>query len=184
MKYIYIYAIAVILWVSLPVLIYILSYCKRDQGNDERDDTDTSEKNVSNIVRFEVISCGTIIKTIKQSSRCLSQNHQMTQQNDVESAISEACDGHEMQSMKRTHHAVKHQDSGISIETSDSGNAIQCHICLDDFIVGDEVRTSKNSDCRHLFHNDCIMLWLKSKDHCPVCRQDFLFVCPSKMEDE
>ena len=62
MKYIYIYAIAVILWVSLPVLIYILSYCKRDQGNDEREDNNASEKDVSNIDRLEVISCGTIIK--------------------------------------------------------------------------------------------------------------------------
>jgi hypothetical protein len=66
MNYIYIYAIAVLLWVLLPVFLYILSNCRRNHGNEERrTSNEDSEKNDTNIDRFEVISCGTIIKVRK-----------------------------------------------------------------------------------------------------------------------
>lgn len=189
MNYIYIYAIAVLLWVFLPVFLYILSNCRRNHGNDEeRASNEDSEKNGTNIDRFEAISCGTIIKTIKKSSRRLSQQHQIPHK-DIESSIPEeqSIYNHEKdnsQSVKGKHLSIKHQDSGISIKTCDSGNTFHCHICLDDFVVGDEVRASRNSQCRHLFHNDCIMLWLANQDCCPVCRQDFLSSCIPEMEDE
>jgi hypothetical protein len=104
---------------------------------------------------------------------------------DIESALSE--DHHNINSAKSKptkgkNPIVKHQDSGISIKTCDSGNAFHCQICLDDFAVGDEVRASRNSQCRHLFHSDCIVLWLANQDLCPVCRQDFLSCCQSEIE--
>lgn len=104
---------------------------------------------------------------------------------DIESALSE--DHHNINSAKSKptkgkNPIVKHQDSGISIKTCDSGNAFHCQICLDDFAVGDEVRASRNIQCRHLFHSDCIVLWLANQDLCPVCRQDFLSCCQSEIE--
>lgn len=37
---------------------------------------------------------------------------------------------------------------------------IQCSICLEDFVVGSEVRTLP---CTHFFHLSCIDTWLKGK---------------------
>ncbi|KAL8130072.1 hypothetical protein V2J09_019227 [Rumex salicifolius] len=43
----------------------------------------------------------------------------------------------------------------------------RCAICLDDFEIGTEVMVTP---CNHMFHEDCILPWLKSKGQCPVCR--------------
>lgn len=45
-----------------------------------------------------------------------------------------------------------------------------CAICLSDYEVEEEI---VECPCRHVFHNECITSWLKDKENCPVCRQDF-----------
>ncbi|GAA6004925.1 hypothetical protein JCM11491_002279 [Sporobolomyces phaffii] len=42
-----------------------------------------------------------------------------------------------------------------------------CTICQDDFAVSE---TLASLPCRHLFHPDCIVPWLKTSGTCPVCR--------------
>jgi len=45
-----------------------------------------------------------------------------------------------------------------------------CHICLDDFELGDDLRTLP---CGHFFHMRCVDVWLMEKSSCcPVCRSD------------
>ncbi|XP_073390343.1 E3 ubiquitin-protein ligase SIS3 isoform X5 [Physcomitrium patens] len=46
-------------------------------------------------------------------------------------------------------------------------NWTQCPICLDDFDVGNEVRTLP---CTHTFHVACIDAWLRLNVKCPHCR--------------
>ncbi|OVA04057.1 zinc finger protein [Macleaya cordata] len=46
-----------------------------------------------------------------------------------------------------------------------------CAICLEDFVTKQEVLVTP---CNHMFHNDCIVPWVKNQGLCPVCR--FLFV--------
>ncbi|EGF82156.1 hypothetical protein BATDEDRAFT_86907 [Batrachochytrium dendrobatidis JAM81] len=47
-----------------------------------------------------------------------------------------------------------------------------CAICLDDFVVGNQVR---ELPCRHLFHDMCIDPWLlKHNRLCPICKRDVL----------
>lgn len=45
-----------------------------------------------------------------------------------------------------------------------------CPICLNTFQVGDTV--SKARTCGHMYHEECLAIWLSKKTSCPYCRQD------------
>jgi hypothetical protein len=49
-----------------------------------------------------------------------------------------------------------------------------CPICLAEFEGEDEICKSKNEECQHLFHLDCMVEWLMKHDECPLCRCDYL----------
>nr|CAB3446308.1 unnamed protein product [Digitaria exilis] len=64
-----------------------------------------------------------------------------------------------------------------NIESGPSGvdaDAIveQCSVCLEDFEAGEMVR--RLPACGHLFHVECIDMWLDSHRTCPVCRCNLL----------
>lgn len=43
----------------------------------------------------------------------------------------------------------------------------ECTICIDDMNVGDEAVVLP---CRHWFHEECVILWLREHNTCPICR--------------
>lgn len=79
----------------------------------------------------------------------------------------------EQKSSSGQHH---HQceNSGVSNDSDDD----VCHICLDTFEVGDMVMWSrqKHGDCKHVFHEGCLLPWLleKRENECPSCRSCFI----------
>ncbi|XP_062021092.1 uncharacterized protein LOC133737574 [Rosa rugosa] len=54
------------------------------------------------------------------------------------------------------------QDSGIG-----RNEGKRCTICLEDFEPKEEVMLTP---CNHMFHEECIVPWVKSNGRCPVCR--------------
>ena len=57
-------------------------------------------------------------------------------------------------------------------ETTDAVEAdlTICAICLEAFAIGQPVANSRNDDCSHTFHIDCISEWLMKHNECPCCR--------------
>lgn len=54
----------------------------------------------------------------------------------------------------------------VKIESAD---AKQCPVCLKQFETGDKASLMP---CRHMFHQECILPWLKKTNSCPLCRYE------------
>lgn len=52
---------------------------------------------------------------------------------------------------------------------------IGCSICLMDYEVGEDVCWSRNPECIHAFHKECIVDWLMRNPQCPCCRRDYIY---------
>ena len=80
--------------------------------------------------------------------------------------------------------------TSTSLSSSRGGKEIRsitlsssCTICLSEYELGDEVVRSLNDHCSHVFHLDCILMWLslphmsqRGGRSCPCCRQPFAIV--------
>ncbi|KAL6888996.1 hypothetical protein ACP4OV_010022 [Aristida adscensionis] len=52
------------------------------------------------------------------------------------------------------------------------GAAVDCAVCLGEVDDGETVR--RLPACRHVFHRECIDMWLRAHATCPVCRSGVL----------
>ncbi|EYU25976.1 hypothetical protein MIMGU_mgv1a024693mg [Erythranthe guttata] len=70
----------------------------------------------------------------------------------------------------------KFKKKAASIINNNNNNAaiiktncdIDCAVCLNEFQEDEKLRIIPN--CRHLFHIDCIDVWLQNNANCPLCR--------------
>ena len=57
----------------------------------------------------------------------------------------------------------------ITKENINKFKDMTCNICLEGFTQGNILRVL---ECKHEFHEKCIVTWLKTKNTCPVCRHE------------
>ncbi|XP_057796185.1 E3 ubiquitin-protein ligase ATL4-like isoform X2 [Salvia miltiorrhiza] len=60
-------------------------------------------------------------------------------------------------------------------KSSNDEEGKRCAVCLEDFETKQFVTITP---CNHMFHEECIVPWVKSQGKCPVCR--FLIVQPER----
>merc|ERR1712226_718190 len=54
------------------------------------------------------------------------------------------------------------------LEEMESEDCLRCPICVEDFKVNDEVLELPS--CKHSYHPECCIDWLKKNGTCPLCR--------------
>lgn len=49
---------------------------------------------------------------------------------------------------------------------------LKCLICQEEFAEDNEIELVGLQRCTHIFHKDCIVVWLKGSKRCPICKDD------------
>ncbi|XP_059439947.1 E3 ubiquitin-protein ligase ATL41-like [Corylus avellana] len=56
----------------------------------------------------------------------------------------------------------------LTHKPSDHSEAVECSICLS--TVGEAATVRVLPNCKHMFHVECVDVWLSSNTTCPICR--------------
>ncbi|KAI3718511.1 hypothetical protein L6452_19385 [Arctium lappa] len=76
----------------------------------------------------------------------------------------------------RQNNAGNASNKDVAEDDDDDDDDKKCVVCLEDFEAKTVVMVTP---CNHMFHEDCIVPWVKSHGRCPVCRFSF---CEEKYE--
>jgi hypothetical protein len=50
----------------------------------------------------------------------------------------------------------------------------ECCICLDGYHPGETICAAATPECNHVFHQECVVEWMKNHDECPLCRVNLM----------
>ena len=67
--------------------------------------------------------------------------------------------------------SIPNTSAGDTSATLNTDDGCSCSICRDELQLNQVIL---HPSCRHLFHEQCITLWLQSSKACPMCRRNVL----------
>ena len=70
--------------------------------------------------------------------------------------------------------SVKTSGTNRSTGTTKAYSRKACTICLEEYKHKDDICWSKNENCIHAYHLDCMTAWLMEHDECPQCRDKYV----------
>lgn len=79
--------------------------------------------------------------------------------------------------LSRTTDCSSSSSASILLSTSATSTpsvSTACSICLNEYESTDQVSTSKKDGCDHMFHKECLEVWLSKHSSCPYCRMELL----------
>ena len=104
-------------------------------------------------------------------------DHHLCHNDSISSISSENMNNESMRSIRQSMISVKVQGKGNSSSTRPmilrNYYISDCPICFESYHAGEEIAWSKNEQCQHAFHLNCIMGWLLDNDECPMCRAKY-----------
>jgi hypothetical protein len=159
---------------------YLLPAVVEQEGIETDDDPGPDGANVNAESSPPVFFSSSDDQSNNESLPVNSSNEIMVGDRDVEAALSSSSSAAVMNSVSEgysydsgtkeleqihvhDHHEDQHPPHGST-----------CDICLLTYEQGDIVAWSRNVDCPHYFHEDCITDWLHRKPTCCSCRRDYV----------
>mmetsp|Transcript_23489 Transcript_23489/g.53596 ORF Transcript_23489/g.53596 Transcript_23489/m.53596 type:complete len:381 (-) Transcript_23489:25-1167(-) len=68
----------------------------------------------------------------------------------------------------------ENNQTNLDVDKSTLYSPKSCPICLQAYKKDEKISWSRNKECSHAFHLDCIVQWLIVHDKCPLCRENYL----------
>ena len=131
-----------------------------------------------------VSSHGSADSTISFSHSQDNNDSSLKQDNDEEQAIHDTpANGthRKVNIFIQSMHSIR-QPMNIEVAASEHSlySPRSCTICCEDYREGDEIAWSRNEECRHAYHVECILHWLMKHNDCPLCRSNYCSKTPLK----
>lgn len=119
--------------------------------------------------------------TVCSSPHC---SHQIVTEKDISTGVgpiplSDSYDIETGNTAETNHHNHHVDNLVLTLPIEDEDGKLRCvsghcAVCIAEYTAGDSVVWSTSEKCPHVFHDECILMWLsKGKKRCPICRNIF-----------
>jgi len=90
----------------------------------------------------------------------------------VKEKLQDSCDDKENKVKKKK--STTETKALLQSKTKDIMEYHECPICWEPYKVSQQICFPANKKCNHVFHAECMVMWLMKNDHCPLCRCNYI----------
>ena len=151
---------------SLLILKKVLSQENKGEGGGDEEKIDAKETN-----KVEQKPTNFIQRLFSKSKK-QKDNSKTEQETDEENQSFGA--KHPKEDIYVTSHPKEEEAEASEVyDSTTNTDTTLCAICIEEYSVGQVIAWSRNPNCHHVFHKDCIMECMKRSLFCPICRENY-----------